>query len=245
MGNAEVRTPVITDNGSYGNGRADRTPLLDAFRFPRGRYRAERAAQLSGVPARTIYDWALHGVLTPDFPHAKPKRWSYRDLVYLRLLVRLRELGMPRDAASARVAETRSLLGRGEVPVTSLRITKTGIYFADKTFDRVSGQETMYELLELTERFDLTAPLEGVSDRPLSGPDLAYPSEHTYISPWIMGGEPCVNDTRIPTSTVMALVELRGLTIGNVLALYPSLTEATALDAVALERRLSGTVVDA
>jgi uncharacterized protein (DUF433 family)/DNA-binding transcriptional MerR regulator len=232
-------------NGRRQHGLEDRGPLLDAFRFPRGRYKAERAAQLSGVPARTIYDWALNGVLTPDFRHATPKRWSYRDLVYLRLLVRLRELGMSRDAASARVAETRELLARGDVPATSLRIAKTGVYFPGENYDRLSGQETMYELLELTERFDLTTPLQGVSDRPLSGPDLAYPSEHTYISPWVMGGEPCVNHTRVPTATVMALVELRGLTIGDVLALYPSLTEAGAEDAVALERRLGGTTVGA
>ena len=38
---------------------------------------------------------------------------------------------------------------------------------------------------------------------------------------------------------------LRGLTIGDVLALYPSLTEAGAEDAVALERRLGGTTVAA
>jgi uncharacterized protein (DUF433 family) len=99
------------------------------------------------------------------------------------------------------------------------------------------------ELLALTERFDLLAPLEGVSDRPLYGPDLVYPSDYTYISPWVMGGEPCINETRIPTATVMALVELRGLTSGDVLALYPSLTTAGVEDAVALERRLRGIAV--
>jgi uncharacterized protein (DUF433 family) len=60
-----------------------------------------------------------------------------------------------------------------------------------------------------------------------------------------MGGEPCVNETRIPTATVLALVELRGLSIDGVLALYPSLTQAGAEDAVALERRLSGIEVGA
>jgi uncharacterized protein (DUF433 family) len=224
-------------------GLDDRVPLLDAFRIPRGRYKAERAAQLSGIPERTIYDWARHGVLVPDFSHATPKRWSYRDLVYLRLLVRLRTLSMDRDAASLRVAQTRGLLARGEVPVGSLHIARTGIYLPGESHDRVTGQETISELLALTERFDLLAPLEGVSDRPLYGPDLVYPSEYTYISPWVMGGEPCINETRIPTATVMALVELRGLTSGDVLTLYPSLTTAGVEDAVALERRLRGITV--
>jgi hypothetical protein len=81
---------------------------------------------------------------------------------------------------------------------------------------------TMDDLLELTERFDRATPVDDVSDRPLYGPDLAYPSKHAYISPWVMGGEPCVNDTRIPTSTIMALVELRGLTTAYVVRSAPT-----------------------
>ena len=234
---------VADRNARAGRGLEDRVPLLDAFRVPRGRYKAGRAAQLSGVPERTIYDWARHGALVPDFPNARPKRWSYRDLVYLRLLVRLRTLGMDRDAASRCVAQTRDLLASGEVQVGSVHIARTGVYLPSESHDRLSGQGTISEVLALTERFDLLAPLDGVSDRPLYGPDLVYPSEHTYISPWVMGGEPCVNETRIPTATVIALVELRGLTTGDVLALYPSLTTEGVEDAVALERRLGGIAV--
>ena len=53
--------------------------VLFAFRHPRGRYTTERAGQLSGVPARTLYDWAKEGVLAPDYP-GRPMAWSYRDL---------------------------------------------------------------------------------------------------------------------------------------------------------------------
>lgn len=150
---------------------------------------------------------------------------------------------MSLDAASARVDRTRKLVASGDVRVDTMHIARTGVYLPDESHDRLSGQETIEQLLTLTEPFDLLAPLEG--DRRMTGPDLVYPSEHTYISPWVMGGEPCVNETRIPTATVLALVELRGLPIDGVLALYPSLTEAGAEDAVALERRLSGIAVGA
>lgn len=53
--------------------------VLFAFRHPRGRYSAERAGQLSGVPARTLYDWAEARVLITDYASAHPKAWSYRD----------------------------------------------------------------------------------------------------------------------------------------------------------------------
>ena len=45
-------------------------------------FAAERAGQLSGVPARTLYDWADAAVLVPDYPKTRPKAWSYRDLAF-------------------------------------------------------------------------------------------------------------------------------------------------------------------
>ena len=57
-----------------------RDDLLDAFRSPRGRYTAERASQLSGIPKSTVYLWARSGVLVPDHPKPRSKYWSYRDL---------------------------------------------------------------------------------------------------------------------------------------------------------------------
>jgi hypothetical protein len=96
--------------------------LRHALRFPRGRYEASRAAHLSGIPERTIYDWSQGGALVADFHRASPMRWSYRDLVYLRLLARLRAHKMPRDKAAQRVRLVRELAASGESP-DSLRIT--------------------------------------------------------------------------------------------------------------------------
>src|SRR4051794_15208590 len=85
--------------------------VLLAFRYPRGRYSAERAGQLSGVPARTLYDWAGAGILAPDFAGSRPKAWSYRDLALARLLAWLRQQGHPRPDAATRVSALRALMG--------------------------------------------------------------------------------------------------------------------------------------
>lgn len=45
----------------------DRALVMRALRVPRGRYSAERASQLSAVPARTLHDWATSGMLLPDW----------------------------------------------------------------------------------------------------------------------------------------------------------------------------------
>lgn len=64
----------------------DREIVLEALRRPRGRYSADRASQLSAIPTRTLHDWASSGVLVPDWIKASPRGWSYRDILYARLL---------------------------------------------------------------------------------------------------------------------------------------------------------------
>ena len=55
---------------------ADRALVLRALKYPRGRYSAERASQLSSIPARTLHDWATSGSLVPDWVGARPRGWS-------------------------------------------------------------------------------------------------------------------------------------------------------------------------
>ncbi|CAN5187570.1 hypothetical protein BH20ACT9_BH20ACT9_05970 [soil metagenome] len=212
--------------------------LRRALRHRRGRYVAKRAGQLSGVPERTVYEWSLRRVLVPDFPRARPKLWSYRDLVYLRLLVRLRERGMPREDASRRVGLVRAFFASGQVDDSSVRISGDAVFLPGESHDRLSGQGAFAELLGLTQTFDLLEPVEGVSTRRLWGPDLLEPSCLTFISPWVVGGEPCVQGTRVPTSAIRGLVKLRGLHKEDVLGLYPGLSPAGVDDALRLEDRL-------
>src|SRR5436190_22362796 len=84
--------------------------LAQAFRRPIGRYTYERAAHLAGVPQRTLHHWAREGVFLPDFDHLRPKKWSYRDLVLVRLFVWMRGQGHKPDDASRRVAMVRRAL---------------------------------------------------------------------------------------------------------------------------------------
>jgi hypothetical protein len=62
------------------------TLVLHSLRHARGQYKADRAAQLSGIPRSTLYDWQRSDVLVPDFAGASPMAWSYRDLVFVRVL---------------------------------------------------------------------------------------------------------------------------------------------------------------
>lgn len=231
---------MMADEGdAVGTAMSDeeRAVLRHALRFPRGRYEASRAAQLSGIPERTVYDWAKGGVLVPDFHRASPMRWSYRDLVYLRLLARFRAHGMPRDNAAERVRLVRGLASNDN-GLDEVRITDKGLLLPGEDYDRLSGEAVLGDLAELTTSFDLLAPITGVETEHLWGPNLVKPSDHTFISPAVLGGEPCIEGTRIPSAAVHALVEGRGMSNAQVVVLYPQLTEAGVEDAVAIERRM-------
>jgi uncharacterized protein (DUF433 family) len=215
-----------------------------ALRHPRGRYTAERAAQLSGVPRSTIYDWRRDRVYVPDYTAAQPLSWSYRDLVYLRLLAWLRQLHMPRPIAAERVLGVKVRVQEGE-DIRQIRATNETLLLNEEREDRLGGPNLLpfTDLLGLVSTFDLLEPVEELRssgrDR-VWAPDLVNPSVHTYISPWVLAGDPCISQTRIPSAAVFALRSERGLTTEAIANLYPGLTVDAASDAFVLEQRLRG-----
>lgn len=219
-----------------GFGLDERELLRHALRFPRGRYEAGRAAQLSGIPRSTVYDWVRERVLVPDYHRAYPMRWSYRDLVYLRLLARLRQHGMPREAAAERVRLVRRVAANEEVDEVFL--TRHGLLLPGESHDRLTGEAILAELVGLIDRFDLLEPIAGVNTGRLWGPNLVRPTDHTFISPAVLGGEPCIEGTRIPTASVYTLVDARGMSPTQVVVLYPQLAKDRVAEAVDLERRM-------
>jgi len=212
--------------------------VLFAFRHPRGWYSAERAGQLSGVPARTLYDWANAGVLVPDYQSTRPKAWSYRDLAFVRLLARLRQQGHERPAAAKRVAAIRGVMADASQQVTEIRSDSSVVLIGEETFDRLTGQQVLDGMASFLTTFDLMAPIAELGSKRLWGPDLLAPSQLTMISPWVMGGEPVVRSTRIPTATLYALRHDRGLDTERIVGLYPELDAERVDDAIDLEDRL-------
>lgn len=212
--------------------------ILFALRHPRGRYSAERAGQLSGVPARTLYDWAEAKVLVPDYVSARPKAWSYRDLGFARLLAWLRQQGHDRPDSAARVTALRQVMADAMQQVSEVRSDGSIVLLGEETVDRLTGQQVLAGMAQFLAVFDLLEPIAELGRKRLWGPDLLTPSHLTAISPWVMGGEPVVRSTRIPTASLHALRNERGLETARIVALYPELGAEQIDDAIALEDRL-------
>jgi hypothetical protein len=158
-------------------------------------------------------------------------------VVYARLLGWLRGKHMERSIASARVGHLRELLATSDID-PAVHSDGTIFLIGGEDTDRFSGQQAFDGLAELLDVFVLTEAINGVSDGDLWGPSLIHPSTHTFISPWVVGGEPCVIDSRVPSATLHALHVERGLDAKAIHRLYTFLSVEAIDDAVELETRL-------
>jgi uncharacterized protein (DUF433 family) len=210
-----------------------------------GCYEAERAAALSGVPVSTVYYWARTGVIVPTVSPERPKRWSYADLIGLRLVYWLRHAKEgesipipPSPMSDVRRALTEldelglDIWSSGyEGSGTPLRVDRTGKVYVD-VGDRI---ETTHREGVIGEALDLLGPFDTDEGH---GPDLIRPRPHLRIVPGKVSGEPHLEHSRITTLTITSLYDRFG-DVDKVGALYPDVPAEAIREAIDLERQLA------
>ncbi len=215
--------------------------IMIALRRARGQYGVARTSQLSGIPSSTLYEWSRNEIYVPDFQNGTPKAWSYRDLVFLRLLAWLRQGGMERVTASQQVKNLKTRIAKG-FEIQYLYADDHTLIYENEGSDRATGVSILPfdSIADCLGVFDLLDPIEELDHKRerLWAPDLQEPSQHTRISPFVMAGDPCISESRIPTASIYALRYERGLEIGEIVELFPGLSAESIADADKLERRL-------
>ena len=237
------RLQPVADNALAGLDESEVEVLKEALRTPRGQYTAQRASQLAGVPLSTLYYWARESLLVPDYT-GRPMRWSYRDLVFVRLFTFLRSRNHPPKAVSRYVDQVRDAVSSGHADLRHVHAGKRLVLLGDEAFDRMTGAGFLPLLIQYLDVFDLVAPLtvRELGRSRVWGPNLVRPSQHTEIWPWVMSGDPVIRRSRLPTASVFALNQERGLAPAEIVELYRgALTVDAARDAIALEQRLRRT----
>ncbi len=205
-------------------------------------YTADRAGAMAGIPLSTLHYWAREGIWTPSVSPVRVKRWSYADLLGLRLIDWLRqdkpEIRIPRTPMAAIRRALGSVESFGEhLREHSLRVwvdRKGGIVLGLKSAVFVPLRSGLLQALMDTE-VDLIDAFESRSG--LKAPNLVTPRPTLRIIPGKLSGEPHIEDTRIPTSIVAALAG-RGFPPDRIRELYPSLSRVNIDEAVDLEDQL-------
>jgi uncharacterized protein (DUF433 family)/DNA-binding transcriptional MerR regulator len=202
-------------------------PLADWERQP-----TTFAASTSALAA-----WIRHG-LDWDGPRRVSPRdrvVTFEDLVRLRMIALLRSRGI--RYAGIREAEqyARELTGHPQPFVTEPLWTHSSDIFLAVQERFIAATRAGQVALPLLRDF-----LEPAHHRMEFGNDAAAsrwrPAPRITIDPEVRFGEPCIEDTRVPTETIASLCEA-GESRGNVARLY-GLTGADVAAALAWERRL-------
>lgn len=205
-------------------------------------YPADRAAGLAGVPLTTLYYWTRTGLWTPSVSATKEMRWSYSDVLALRLIDWLRhEKGEEFSATS--MHRIRRALAQMEELGERLESRRCRVW-VDRRGGIMIGEERAgfvplppgmaQRALDLGE-VDLLAAF--TSPVGCEGPDLRRPRPTLRIVPGKLAGEPHIEDTRVPTTSVAALIR-RGFATAQVLELYADVREQSVLEAVDLEDQI-------
>lgn len=210
--------------------------------FSSGAYPADRAAALAGIPKSTLHYWARTELVVPSVSRSKLKRWSYADLLELRLVDWLRhdKPGDPKIGKTS-IYRIRQTLERADE--LGQRLYDHGLeVWVDHDGNLIfEGLEGLHIPLGkgiaqglVDTKVDLVRPFEAHGVR---GPDLVRPRSSLRIVPGKLSGEPHVEETRIPTQMLAALSR-RGLEPGQIVELYPPLDIENVQQALDLEVQL-------
>ncbi len=212
--------------------------------FPAGAaYTADRAAALAGIPLSTLHYWARKEIWIPSVSSTTVKRWSYSDLLALRLINWLRrdkpDLKLPKTS----MAKIRGALAAVERLGDRLREHSVKVWVDPKGGLVVKAEDEVFvplrrglaQALTHLEGLDLVEAWQG--ENGVVGPHLFEPRSTLRIIPGKLSGEPHVVDTRIPT-TMLSSLRTRGLEVDAIIELYPRLTHQNVEEAIALEVQL-------
>ncbi len=188
-----------------------------------------------------MYDWARKEIVTPSVSDQREMRWSYADLMALRIVTWLRSTkddGQVRRTPMPQVRAAFSELSKSNIdlwddsrqPPSALFVQRSGaiVVRAGDEAMSLSGQGMIVDTLDLLGPF-------GQGDS--ISPDLRRPRPLLRIVPGKCSGEPHLRDTRLTSLTLAALFD-RGYDLDGVAALYPEEPREALLQARDLERNL-------
>jgi len=208
-----------------------------------GFYTIAQVARLALIPRRTLYDWRQRRIITPSLEIVVGEEvvdygYSYADLTIIKIMRLLREDRLDLTSVGIALRHLYDRLGppsRGwaeaHVYIAGRKIyaelpdewqTTTATQFGQKVETRLFGE--MFSLLRDQEE-------EGA---------ILIPNEylqHVEINPNVMGGEPVIRGTRVPTS-ILAMLSKKGRSLDDIATLYRPIARETIAKAIEYERFL-------
>lgn len=201
----------------------------------------ELASALSGATVHQLRGWRTTGLLVPEVSEKAPALYSFRDVVALRTVVRLRGHTSLQKIRSAFQALPEFDLTDHPSQYRFATDGKTVAVWTDAGFMdlvRRKGQQELLTLADIYKPFTTRTGAEVV--------DFTRPRPRLVVDARKMGGWPTVEGTRITYDVVAHAIDGVTLTPDGIGRFYPGVTADAARDALDLDEdvraRRSGAV---
>ncbi|MDO8615023.1 MAG: DUF433 domain-containing protein [Dehalococcoidia bacterium] len=216
-----------------------RLPLSDWQGF----YTTAQVSRLAGVPAATLYEWKKRGIVTPSLQlihngDVVDQGYSYADLTFVRIIRAMRERKLSFDGAARSLRHLYERLGPpGEGWANEKVFVVGNRVYAERpdqwgTTDATEMGQTLIPVFF----GDIFEELRGLED----GASILVPLEfrkYVEINPLVMGGEPVVLGTRLPTAVLRTMYRKYG-SLERLAALYRPIERVKLQKALEYEKYL-------
>ena len=182
--------------------------------------------------------WRRSELLIPEVSAERPIEYSFRDLVALRTIARLRAHTSLQQIRKA--FESLSEFDMVDHP-SEYRFATDGktvkVWTEDGFMDLSERYKGQFEFYSLE---DIYAPFMNRYNKQV--PDFRNPMPNLSVDPRRMGGYPTIKDSRVPYSDVAELYMLGELEPGEISDFYPNITDEAARDALSFHNQVQEAV---
>jgi len=178
-----------------------------------GFYSLSQVSRLARIPTSTLYLWRKRGIIRPSLEQIEgglvaDEGYSYSDLTLIRIIKALRDKHLDFDSAAKALRHMYERLGPPDKGWANQMVYVVGnrIYVEKPDEWNITDATELGQKVMETIFGDLFEELRGIDDEETS---IIVPPEfrkYVQVRPEIMGGEPVIRDTRIPTATIVKLL---------------------------------------
>lgn len=212
-----------------------------------GFYSTTQVSRLARIPVRTLYDWKAKGIIKPSVQVmaddlVADEGYSYADLTIIRLIRAIKDKKLNLRSVSIALSH---LVARFGPPTKGwfnihVYIANNNVY-ADKSDEWEVTTATRYGQKIETRLFDDVFDI--LRDMDEDG-DILLPkgfSQCIAIKPNVMGGDPVIKNTRVPTAAIAAKFH-KGVSVDRLAALYKPISRQCIEKAIDYEKYLNSPI---
>ena len=215
-----------------------------------GFYSTAQVSRLARVPLSTLYEWKRREIVSPDVEilnehgEAIDHGYSYADLTIIKIMKAVSEKRLDLKSAHGTLRHLFQRLGPPDRWEDAYVYIVGNRVFAEQPDEwDVTAATQLGQRVERRLFGDMFEELRGLEE---PGAILIPPDFRPFIQidPAIMGGEPVVRDTRVPTS-ILAALKRKGKSLAELARLYRPIAEGVIDKAIDYERFLDSEIAAA